>query len=207
MTGTTTTPGPTPGPDPTPQAGPARATEPPPARVRRPRSPRTAPTAVVVVVALITGGALLYDVVAVRTDHPARQWRTDLADELQTRHLDDLWVLIGAGAAVLLGALLLWWAIAPGLRRWLPLRPPPGTGATQAVIDRAGVGALLLTRAGEVPGVEHTTVRINRRRARVTVTGPADPAAVQRTLAAELERIALARPPALAVRTPGRGRG
>ena len=179
-----------------PTGGPAAA--PPPSRVRRPRAPRTLATALVVVAVVVVGGALLYDVVAVRTGHSARPWRAHLADELATRHLDDVWVLLGAGVAVLLGGWLCRLAFAPGLRRWLPLRP---AARTDAVIDRAGVGALLVTRADEVPGVEGTTVRINRRRVRVAIAGPADPAAVQRSLAAELDRIGLARPLRLDVRT------
>ncbi|GGV11215.1 hypothetical protein GCM10010495_25670 [Kitasatospora herbaricolor] len=180
-------------------AGAARAV-----RGRREKSPRTAPTAVVVVAALAVCGPLLYDVIAVRAGRRAAYWRTELADQLATHHLDDLWVLLGAGAAVLLGGWLLWLAFAPGLRRWLSLLP---AATTDAMIDRAGVGALLVARADEVPGVERTTVRINRRRARVTIEGPADPAAVQRDLAAELDRIALARPLRLEVLTSRIGAG
>ncbi|MFC8450498.1 DUF6286 domain-containing protein [Kitasatospora sp. NPDC057223] len=184
------------GPVPGPEAEPAAAAPLP--RVRRPRAPRTLATAFVVVAVVVVGGALLYDVVAVRTGHSARAWRAHLADELATRHLDDVWVLLGAGAAVLVGGWLCWLAFAPGLRRWLPMRP---AARTDAVIDRAAVGALLVTRADEVPGVEGTTVRINRRRVRVAIAGPADPAAVQRALTAELDRIGLARPLRLDVRT------
>ncbi|MFC9329932.1 DUF6286 domain-containing protein [Kitasatospora sp. NPDC057015] len=171
---------------------------PPVRRVRRLRARRTAATAVVVVVVVLAAGALLYDVVAVRAGRRAGDWRVDLADDLATRHLDDLWVLLGAGGAVLIGGWLCWLAFAPGLRRWLPLRP---AATSDAVIDRAGVGALLVVRARETPGVEATTVKISRRRARVLLVGDADPAAVQRSLAAELERIALARPLRLDVRT------
>lgn len=174
------------------------------ARVRREKSPRTAATAVVVVAALAVCGPLLYDVIAVRAGRRAAYWRTELADQLATRHLDDLWVLLGAGAAVLLGGWLLWLAFAPGLRRWLSLLP---AATTDAMIDRAGVGALLVARADEVPGVDRTTVKINRRRARVTIEGPADPAAVQRDLVAELDRITLARPLRLEVLTSRIGAG
>ncbi|MFE2912640.1 DUF6286 domain-containing protein [Kitasatospora indigofera] len=173
-------------------------------RVRREKSPRTAATAVVVVAALAVCGPLLYDVIAVRAGRRAAYWRTELADQLATRHLDDLWVLLGAGVAVLLGGWLLWLAFAPGLRRWLSLLP---AATTDAMIDRAGVGALLVARADEVPGVDRTTVKINRRRARVTIEGPADPAAVQRDLAAELDRITLARPLRLEVLTSRIGAG
>ncbi|MCX5210183.1 DUF6286 domain-containing protein [Kitasatospora sp. NBC_00240] len=202
---------PEPGAEPAPEPGPGdragRRTAPgaaPAVRVRRERAPRTAATAVVVVAALAVCGPLLYDVIAVRAGYRAAYWRTELADQLATRHLDDLWVLLGAGAAVLLGGWLLRLAFAPGLRRWLSLLPAAGT---DAMIDRAGVGALLVARADEVPGVERTTVRINRRRARVTIEGPADPAAVQRDLIAELDRITLARPLRLEVLTSRIGAG
>ncbi|MFF8774611.1 DUF6286 domain-containing protein [Kitasatospora sp. NPDC015120] len=170
-------------------------------KVRRPRAPRTVAAAVVATVLLVVAGALLYDVIAVRTGHRARPWRAELADELATRHLDDPAVLVGAGAGVLLGALLLGLALAPGLRRWLPLRPH---GATAAAVDRAGVAALLADRAAVLPGVEHLRVRVGRRRVRIALTGPADPASVQRRLREELAAVTLARPPRLDVRTAGR---
>ncbi|MEV6972676.1 DUF6286 domain-containing protein [Kitasatospora sp. NPDC093806] len=170
-------------------------------KVPRPRAPRTAAAAVVATVLLVAAGALLYDVIAVRTGHPARRWRAEIADQLATRHLDDLAVLLGAGAATLVGGWLLALAFAPGLRRWLPLRPH---GATAAVIDRSGVAALLADRAAALPGVDHLKVRINRRRVRIAFTGAAEPATVQRQLREELAALALARPPRLDVRSGGR---
>lgn len=188
-----------------PDALPAEVVEPEPVAVKVPRlrSPRTVAAVLVAVAVLLVGAALLYDVIAVRTGHAARRWRAEVADELATRHLDDFWVLLGAGAAVLLGGWLLWLALAPGLRRWLPLRPH---GGTSAAIDRTGVGHLLHDRAAGLPGIEHLTVRINRRRVKVALTGPADPASVQRQLRAELARVTLARPLRLDVRAK-RGRG
>jgi len=171
-----------------------------PAPVRRPRSARTAPAAVVATAVLVIGGALLYDVIAVRTGHQARPWRAKLAHELATRHLDDPWVLTGAGIAVLLGVWLCVLAFAPGMHRWLPLRQDG------AVIDRTGVAALIVARAEEIPGVESVVVRVRQNRTQVTVTGAADPAVVQRELRAELARIPLGRPNQLDVRTHGPGR-
>ncbi|MFJ9609373.1 DUF6286 domain-containing protein [Kitasatospora sp. NPDC101176] len=169
-------------------------------RVRRPRAPRTTAAVIVATVVLVVAGALLYDVIAVRAGLPARRWRARIADELATRHLDDPWVLVGAGVAVLLGGTLLWLALAPGLGRWLPLRPHGGTGAT---IDRAGIGHLLADRAAGLPGVDHLKIRLSRRRIRVTLTGTADPALVERQLRDELARVTLARPPQLDVRSAG----
>ncbi|MFE2723477.1 DUF6286 domain-containing protein [Kitasatospora sp. NPDC059327] len=172
-------------------------------KVHRLRAPRTVAAALVAVAVLVLGTALLYDVIAVRTGHAAGRWRAELGDELATRRLDDPWVLLGAGAAVLLGGWLLWLALAPGLRRWLPLRP---LGGTSAAIDRAGLGTLLHDRAAGLPGIEHLTVRVNRRRVKVLLTGPADPASVQRQLRAELAGVTLARPLRLDVKAK-RGRG
>ncbi|MET8544050.1 DUF6286 domain-containing protein [Kitasatospora sp. NPDC004799] len=167
-------------------------------RVRRLRAPRTAAAALVATGVLVVAGALLYDVVAVRVGQPARRWRAQIADELATRHLDDLAVLVGAGAATLLGGWLLWLAVAPGLRRWLVLRP---YGGTTAAVDRAGVGHLLADRAAGLDGIDHLRIRVGRRRVRISLTGPADPALVQRQLRDELGRVGLARPPRLDVRT------
>ncbi|MFC5665652.1 DUF6286 domain-containing protein [Kitasatospora misakiensis] len=177
--------------------------EEPAVKVPRLRAPRTTAAAVVATVLLVLAVALLYDVVAVRTGHPARRWRAELADELANRHLDDLAVLLGAGAATLLGGWLLWLAFAPGLGRWLSLRPH---GDTSAAIDRSGVAALLADRAAGLPGVEHLQVRINRRRVRIALDGPADPASVERRLRTELAAVSLARPLRLDVTTAGRRR-
>ncbi|MFD0397656.1 DUF6286 domain-containing protein [Kitasatospora sp. NPDC127121] len=178
---------------------------PPPEKVRRPRAPRAVVAALVATVLLVLAGALLYDVIAVRAGYPTRRWRARIADELATRHLDYLWALVGAGAAVLLGGVLLWLALAPGLGRWLPLRRHGDTGA---VIDRAGIGHLLADRAAGLQGIDQLRIRISRRRVRVTLIGAADPVLVQRQLRDELARVTLARPLRLDVRAaPGAGPG
>ncbi len=170
-----------------------------PLKPRRLRANRTGWTALVVVAALVVGGGLLYDAVAVRTGHRARPWRAEAADRLATLHLDDPVVLISAGVAVLIGVLLLGLAVAPGMRRWLPLRQPG------AVIDRAGVAALLTRRAGQLDGVSQVKVKVRRARTKVMLAGPADPAEVQRELRTELARVPLAGEHRLDVRT-GKGR-
>ncbi|MER5867905.1 DUF6286 domain-containing protein [Kitasatospora sp. NPDC002040] len=170
-----------------------------PPRVRRLRSNRTGWTGPVVVAALVLGGGLLYDAVAVRTGHRARPWRAETADRLATLHLDDPVVLISAGAAVLLGVLLLVLALTPGLRRWLLLRQPG------AVIDRAGVAALVTRRAEQLDGVHSAGAKVRRGRTTVTFVGRVDPADVQRELRTELARVPLAGEHRLDVRT-GKGR-
>ncbi|MBV2151350.1 DUF6286 domain-containing protein [Kitasatospora sp. SUK 42] len=169
-----------------------------PEKARRLRASRAGAAALVSTAVLVGAGALLYDVIAVRAGQPARRWRAQIADELATRHLDDLGVLVGAGVAALLGGWLLWLAVAPGLRRWLVLRP---YGGTSAAVDRAGIGHLLADRAAGLTGIDHLRIRVGRRRVRVTVSGPADPASVQRQLREELARVGVARPLRLDVRT------
>ncbi|KJK57285.1 DUF6286 domain-containing protein [Saccharothrix sp. ST-888] len=174
-------------------APPARDAE-APGPVRRPRSPRTAWAGLVAVAVLVIGGGLLHDVIAVRTGHPARPWRAELAHQLAVRHLDDTPVRIGAGIAVLLGLWFCRLALAPGLRRRLSLRRPG------AVIDRAGVAALIADRTRDLAEVDEVAVRVRRTRTRVTVSGAADPVLIQRHLRAELARIPLAGPHQLDVR-------
>lgn len=189
-------PGPGPGPEFGPEPGPGRVRPTVPAgRARRPRSARTAVTAVVVTAALVAAGMVLYDAVAIRTGHAARRWHTELTRELSTRHLDDPWVLGAAGAAAVLGVVLCVLAFAPGLRRWLPLRRPG------AAVHRSGVATLIAARATDLAGVERCTVKVRRRRARATVTGVAEPAWVQRELREEMERVTLAGAYRLDVRT------
>ncbi|MFG2846869.1 DUF6286 domain-containing protein [Kitasatospora sp. NPDC048296] len=169
-------------------------------KVPRLRATRAGAAALVATGVLVVAGALLYDVIAVRAGQPAKRWRARIADELATRHLDDLWVLVGAGVATLLGGWLLWLAVAPGLRRWLVLRP---YGGTSAAIDKGGIGHLLADRAAGLHGIDHLRIRVGRRRIRVAVSGPTDPAAVQRQLREELGRVGLAQPLRLDVRTLG----
>jgi hypothetical protein len=163
--------------------------------IDRPRATRTGPAFAVVAVALVASGALLYDVIAVRTGHPARRWRAQLAHQLAIRHLDDTWVRTAAGIAALLGLVLLWLAFAPGMRHWLPLGRP---GAT---IDRKAVATLIEAGAVRLPGVHGALVTVKRHHTKVIVSGPADPVAVHRALRAELARIPLAQPHRLEVLT------
>ena len=59
-------------------------------------SGRRVPAALVALIVLGGSGLLLYDIAAVRADHPAMQWRRSAADDLASRHLDDVWVLAGS---------------------------------------------------------------------------------------------------------------
>ncbi|MCX4746087.1 DUF6286 domain-containing protein [Kitasatospora sp. NBC_01287] len=162
---------------------------------RVPRSPRTRAAALVAVVVLAAAAVLLYDAVSRWAGHRAGSWRSRVAHQLATRHLDTGWVL---GCAALVGLFGLWLcvlALSSGGRRWLVLRQAPGT-----VIDRAGVAALLETRALQLPMVAAARVRVGRRRARVTIHGSADLERARVVLAAELARLQLLSEPALRVR-------
>ncbi|MDH6113487.1 hypothetical protein P3T36_001634 [Kitasatospora sp. MAP12-15] len=181
---------------------PARPEEPgedpavdPAEQYRVPRSARGPAAAVVALVVLVASGALLYDVAAVRTGHRAGAWRVRIADELATRHLDSAWVFAAAAVAAVLGCWLLWLAVTPGNGRWLALRQAPG-----ALIERAGVAAVLEARALELTMVAAAKVRVSHRQATVTLFGSADAAQADAELAGELERIGLVRPLRLRVR-------
>ncbi|WP_418956322.1 DUF6286 domain-containing protein [Streptomyces tritici] len=157
-------PTPEPGPGPGPDAVPVLADT-----AGRPAgrfwSVRRIPAALVA--ALVTGGAglLLYDVAAVRAERSAMQWRRTLAEEFATRRLDDVWMLLGASLAVLLGLWLLLLAVTPGLRAVLPMRREHAD--VRAGLDRDAAALALRDRAMEVSGVQSVRVRVGRRKVRV----------------------------------------
>jgi hypothetical protein len=159
----------------------------------------------VALVALCAFGVALYDVIAVRAGHRAGAWRTRLADEMASRPVDDLWLLLGAAVAVVVGLWLLVLALTPGLRRLLPLRAPDGCAGLQAWLDRRGAELILRDAAMRVPGVGRARVRVGRRRviARADVRFR-DPGTVRDDLGKALEdqcrQLALAHPLRLAIR-------
>ncbi|MFE9622540.1 DUF6286 domain-containing protein [Streptomyces sp. NPDC006527] len=136
-------------------------------RVRRFWSTRRVPAAVVALLAAAATGLLLYDVVSVRAGRPAMRWRRRLAEELATRPLDDVWMIVGAAVAMALGLWLFLLAVTPGLRRLLPMRQPagiPGTGEVRAGLDRRAAALVLRDRAVQVPGVQSAQVAVGRRK-------------------------------------------
>ncbi|MFF1922298.1 DUF6286 domain-containing protein [Streptomyces sp. NPDC058221] len=128
-------------------------------------SARRIPAAVLALVVLGGAGLLLYDVAAVRADHPAMQWRRSLADELARRPLDDVWVLTGASVAAAIGLWLLALALTPGLRDLLPMRRDRPD--VRAALDRTAAAMVLRDRAVEVSGVQSVRVAMSRRKAKV----------------------------------------
>ncbi|MEU9039714.1 DUF6286 domain-containing protein [Streptomyces sp. NPDC048352] len=176
-------------------------------RGKRPWSARRIPAALTALAIAAAAGFLLFDVVRVRTGRPASAWRVRLADELATRSVDDVWVRVGAAVLAVLGLWLLVLALTPGLRRRLPLRSPDER--LRAVLDRDAAVLLLRDAAMRVPGVSGARIRMGRRRVKVRADArfraPADVRAdLTAALREEIDRLALARPPSLAVRTRAR---
>ncbi|MEU6774780.1 DUF6286 domain-containing protein [Streptomyces sp. NPDC046759] len=174
-------------------------------RSHRAWSARRIPAALVASVILVAAVAALVDVVAVRAGHPAAAWRRHLADELATRSVDDVWMLTGAAVAAAVGVWLIVLAVTPGLRHWLPQRSPTGCPRLRSFLDRDGAADLLRDAAMRVPGVGAARIRVRRHRikARADVRFR-DPRQVKEDLIAvldeERDRLALARPPRIAVR-------
>ncbi|MEU2181164.1 DUF6286 domain-containing protein [Streptomyces thermolilacinus] len=169
----------------------------------RPWSARRIPAALTALLLGAAAGTLLFDIVRVRVGRSAAAWRARLADELATRPLDDIWIRVGAAVIAVLGLWMLVMALTHGLRHQLPLKTPDSQ--TRAVVDRASAELLLRDAAMRVPGVSAARVRILRHRvgarADVRYRAPADVKAdLLVALLEELDRLALARPPRLAVK-------
>ncbi|MGV9251534.1 DUF6286 domain-containing protein [Streptomyces sp. NPDC003697] len=171
----------------------------------RPWSARRIPAALTAAVVLVAAGAALIDVVAVRAGRRASAWRRQLADELATRPVGDVWMLTGAAVAAALGVWLIVLAVTPGLRHLLPLRSPAGCPRLRASLDRDGAASLLRDAALRVPGVSDAHVRVRRHRVKVRAhVRFRDIRQVRDDLVAALrderDRLALARPPRMVVR-------
>ncbi|WP_017238555.1 DUF6286 domain-containing protein [Streptomyces sp. SS] len=171
--------------------------------VRRFWAVRRIPAALLAAVVLGGAGLLLYDVAAVRADHAAMAWRTELADALATRPLDSTAVVIGAAVAVVLGIWLLLLAATPGLRAVLPMRREHAD--VRAGLDREAAALTLRDRAMEVSGVQSVQARVGRSKATVRAVSHFRAldevrADVERALAAGVDELGLAHPPALTVR-------
>ncbi|MFC9248895.1 DUF6286 domain-containing protein [Streptomyces sp. NPDC057136] len=165
-------------------------------------SARRIPAAVVALVVLGGAGLLLYDVAAVRADHPAMQWRRSLADELAERPVDDVWVLTGAAVAAALGLWLILLAATPGLRDLLPMRRDHVD--VRAALDRTAAAMVLRDRAVEVAGVQSVRVRMGRSKVAVRAVSHFRElddvrADLDSVLGTGIKELGLARPPSLSV--------
>lgn len=165
-------------------------------------SARRIPAGIVALIVLGGSGLLLYDVAAVRADHPAMQWRRSLADELARRRLDDVWILTGASIAAAIGLWLLTLALTPGLRDLLTMRR--GRPGVRAALDRTAAAMVLRDRAVEVSGVQSVRVRMRRRKVRVRAMSHFRElddvrADLDTALSTGIGELGLARPPSLSV--------
>ncbi|MDR6976981.1 hypothetical protein J2X68_003675 [Streptomyces sp. 3330] len=175
---------------------------------RRFWSARRVPAALVALLSAAAVGLLLYDVVSVRAGRPSMSWRRHLAEELATRPLDDVWVIVGAAVAMALGVWIFLLAVTPGMRRLLPMRQPtdiPGTADVRAGLDRRAAALVLRDWAVRVPGVRSARIAVGRRKVKVLAQAHFRGLdEVREDLAATLEEavrsLGLARQPALTVR-------
>jgi hypothetical protein len=153
-------------------------------------------------------GLLLYDVVSVRAGRSAMRWRRRLAEELATRPLDDVWMIVGAAVAMALGLWLFLLAVTPGLRGLLPMRQPAGIRGKEEVragLDRRAAGLVLRDRAVRVPGVQSAQVAVGRRKVKARARAHFRDldevrADLDATLGEAVTVLGLARQPTLAVR-------
>lgn len=137
--------------------------EPGAVKARRFWAGRRVPAALTAAVVLGLAGLFLYDIASVRADRKAMRWRKKLAEELATRHLDDVWVILGASVAAALGLWLIVLALTPGEREALPMTRR-GTAGVRAGLDRRAAELVLRDRAMEVAGVRWAKVTVGRRR-------------------------------------------
>ncbi|MEU6993760.1 DUF6286 domain-containing protein [Streptomyces sp. NPDC046465] len=178
-------------------------------RARRFWSARRVPAAVLALLVLGGSALFLYDVVAVRADHPAMRWRRELAHQLGERPLDDTAVLVGAAVAALIGLWLLVLAVTPGQRAVLPMRRTHSD--VRAGLYRGAAAMVLRDRAMDVPGVQSVRVRMKRSKVDVRavshfrelddVRGDLDT-----TLTDGIHELGLARAPGLSVHVARPGR-
>jgi hypothetical protein len=138
-------------------------------KVRRFWSGRRIPAALTAAALLGLAGLFLYDIASVRADRKAMQWRVTLANELATRHLDDVWIILGASVAAALGLWLLVLALTPGERGVLPMARS-GTAGVRAGLDRRAAELVLRDRAMEVSGVRWARVDVGRRKIKARAT-------------------------------------
>lgn len=131
-------------------------------------SARRIPAAVTAAAILALSGLFLYDVSSVRADRKAMYWRTKFAEELATRPLDDVWIILGASVCAALGLWLLVLAATPGERAVLPMARR-GPDAVRAGLDRHAAELVLRDRAMEVSGIRWARVAVGRRRIKVRV--------------------------------------
>nr|WP_229907344.1 DUF6286 domain-containing protein [Streptomyces vinaceus] len=174
-------------------------------RVARFRSSRRVPAALTALAVLGAAGLFLYDLAAVRAHRPGMEWRRELTRQLERQTPADPAVLVGAGVLAVVGALLLFLALAPGLRKILPMRPPGTAAGIRAGLARKAAAQVLRDRAMEVSGVQSARVRVRRSHAVVRAASHFRElddvrADLEEVLAVGIAELGLAHPPRARVR-------
>ncbi|MET9855349.1 DUF6286 domain-containing protein [Streptomyces sp. NPDC006450] len=126
------------------------------------RSPRRFPAAVGAFAVLGVAGLFLYDLAAVRAQRPGMRWREELSRALERHTPADPGVLIVGGVLAAAGALLLLYALTPGLRGILTMRS--GHAEVRGGLERKAAAQILRDRVMEVAGVRSVRVSVGRSR-------------------------------------------
>lgn len=120
-------------------------------------------------------------------------------------------VRVWAGVLITVGLVILAAELKPARVTRLPVRP--ANEATEPAVTRRGLAGMLRAAATSVDGITSATVKVGRRRARVTAASAARgrdvagalKAPVTQALNERLDQLGLRHPPRLAVRVvPGR---
>jgi len=129
-------------------------------------SRRRVPTLLLTLAAAVACGALAGDVLRVHAaGRPAAAWRTGTLHWLSQHGPGDAPVTAGAGAIAVLGAVMIFLALAPGHRGLLTVSVP-GT-RLRAAVDRTAVAVLIRDAVGGTRGIGPVRVRVRRRRVTV----------------------------------------
>jgi Family of unknown function (DUF6286) len=172
------------------------------------------PLAFILAAALIAGSVVVIAEVigfAVHRSPLLVHWSTWYHWAGKTRW-DALVVRIWSVILIVVGALILALQLKPRRAIRLPLRS--GHDATDAAVTRRGLAGMLRAAATSVDGVSKATVKVRRRRVRITAATAARgrPAAsaltepVTHALRARLDNLNMHHPPRLTVRVIPRGR-
>jgi hypothetical protein len=138
-------------------------------------------------------------------------WTTWYHWALRTRW-DSLVVRVWSGILIAVGALILILELKPRRVTRLPLRA--ANDATDPAVTRRGIAGMLRAAATGVDGISSATVKVRRRRARITAASVArgQPAAealtgpVTQAVRSRLDNLGMRQPPRLKVHIVPRGR-
>ena len=172
------------------------------------------PLAFILAVALIAGCVIVIAEVIAFAVHKSPllvHWTTWYQWAHKTRW-DAGVIRVWSAVLIVIGLLILAVELKPPRATRLPLRS--GHDATDAAVARRGLAGMLRAAATGVDGISSATVKVRRRRARITAASAARHRAaaealtepVTQALRARLDALDLRHPPRLTVRVVTRGR-